>query len=192
MSEKRDQLPDIVKENQQSLAEDILSPKTLEELKKRAPDLSERIFAELNATSIISICQEIEQVEGFSGPIPPPRTLKEYEAAHAGLAERIVIMAEKEQTHRHSMDTLVATSTVREKKRGQAFGFIIGTTALIASCVLGLNGATTVASIIGGTSVVGLVTVFVIGKKAQKSAEDEEGGVEKEGKLQKKTTRKRK
>lgn len=37
----------------------------------------------------------------FSGPLPPPDLLREYNQIVPGLAERIARMAEKEQDHRH-------------------------------------------------------------------------------------------
>ena len=42
-----------------------------------------------------------------SGPLPPPRQLREYEQALPGLAERIVRLAEAEQDHRHGIINLV-------------------------------------------------------------------------------------
>lgn len=40
---------------------------------------------------------ETTMVSAFSGPLPPPEALAEYEKVCPGLAERIVVMAEREQ-----------------------------------------------------------------------------------------------
>lgn len=44
------------------------------------------------------------QAAMFSGPIPPPNILAQYEQLKAGLAERIVIMAESQSQHRKEME----------------------------------------------------------------------------------------
>ena len=46
---------------------------------------------------------------------------------------------------------------------GIAAGFVIGMTGLICATILGLNGAQTVAGIIGGASLTGLVGTFIYG-----------------------------
>jgi len=43
----------------------------------------------------------------FEGPLPPANELKRYDEVVPGLGERIVVMAEKEQDHRHSLDRVV-------------------------------------------------------------------------------------
>ncbi|WP_156358365.1 DUF2335 domain-containing protein [Sphingobium sp. Leaf26] len=42
-----------------------------------------------------------------SGPLPAPETYAQYEAVHAGAAERILKMAEKEQDHRHGSENKI-------------------------------------------------------------------------------------
>ena len=42
----------------------------------------------------------VAEAMSFVGPLPPPTMYREYENVHAGSAERILAMAEKEQNHR--------------------------------------------------------------------------------------------
>ena len=42
----------------------------------------------------------VAEAASFPGPLPPPATLKAYEQAHPGLAERIVLLAKDEQNQR--------------------------------------------------------------------------------------------
>jgi hypothetical protein len=49
-------------------------------------------------------------------------------------------------------------------KRGQIFGFVIGLTALGASMLALAMGSPAVAGVIGGATVVGLVSVFIVGR----------------------------
>lgn len=62
----------------------------------------------------------------FSGPIPPPHILAKYEEiSGGGFANRIVTMAEKEQSHRHSVDDKMVSGAVSIDARGQNYAFIL-------------------------------------------------------------------
>ena len=56
---------------------------------------------------------------------------------------------------------------LRQSGRGQVFGFILGIVGLALATALALSGHETIAGIFGTTTILGLVTVFVIGKKSQ-------------------------
>lgn len=79
-------------------------------------------------------------------------------------AERILAMAETDSKHQHSIEFAALRAAESEVKRGQWFGFGIGSMALICSIVALLLGSSTVAAIIGGSTVVGLVSVFIVGR----------------------------
>lgn len=111
--------------------------------------------------------------ESFSGPIPHPRLLQGYENIQPGFAERIVVMAEKEQAHRFECDNKVIDSTVASTKRGQWMGYSIALVFGIIALVLGLMGEVAVASIIGGLDLVALVTVFVKSQSSPKERKEE-------------------
>jgi len=114
----------------------------------------------------------ILQQQQYSGPLPPPAALEHYERISPGLSDRIVRMAEAEAQHRrllerHEQDFLVADGEQdrKERKRGQVFALVIAVIALACSTGCAVYGATVVASIIGGTTIVGLVTAFIIGQR---------------------------
>ena len=52
----------------------------------------------------------------FSGPIPPPGFLEQYERINPGLASRMVAMAESEATHRRQMETKLVESHCEDQK----------------------------------------------------------------------------
>ena len=83
---------------------------------------------------------KIQHVQ-FQGPIPPPDALASYENLQTGLADRIVRMAEAEQSHRHSLETAVTTRSFDEARRGQHYGFAIGTIAILAGSITAVMGA---------------------------------------------------
>lgn len=104
--------------------------------------------------------------ESFSGPIPHPRLLKGYEEVMPGSAERILAMAEREQAHMAERDNRIVTGSLGSTKRGQWMGFTIALLFCAASTALGLMGQPVLAGIIGGGTLVSLVTVFVTNKPA--------------------------
>lgn len=105
--------------------------------------------------------------ESFSGPLPHPRLLKEYDEIQPGFAERIVAMAEREQAHRFACDDKVVGSAVASSKRGQWMGYSIAIIFGAIALTLGLLGHVAVASIIGGLDIVALVAVFVTNRPAK-------------------------
>lgn len=87
----------------------------------------------------------------WSGPLPPPAVLEQYNAVHPGLAERIVSSMEIEQQHRHSMERQLLETHRRVYTRGQYFAATVALVSLGAALVLGLYGQ--------GTAAIAFVTV---------------------------------
>jgi len=76
-------------------------------------------------------------------------------------------MAEQDAQHQRDISLKALDANRCEIRRGQFLGFGIGIIAIAASIVAMVLGYPTTAGILGGTTVVGLVTVFVIGRKDQ-------------------------
>lgn len=109
--------------------------------------------------------EETLHIAAYQGPLPPPQHLEMYEKIHAGLANRIVILAEAETKHRHEIDKLWVNQNYKQIQRGQLYGLIIGITGIITGATTALLGSPATGSIIGGATAVGLVSAFVLGKK---------------------------
>ena len=110
--------------------------------------------------------------QSFAGPLPPPDVLAKYDELHPGLAERIVGMAEREQGHRHQCELGALNQELRnhearnrEAFRGQLFGFLIGSIAIVAGSNTAALGAQWPGGFIGGGGVIGLVAVFILGRR---------------------------
>ena len=108
----------------------------------------------------------------FSSPYPPPELLQAYEAACPGLPKQIIKAVDGEVHHRRELEKrrLDASITDRkaarfEKCRGQYLGFGIGIAGLIASVWIAYMGYPATAGTIGVTTVVSLVSVFVLGRR---------------------------
>lgn len=79
-------------------------------------------------------------------------------------------MAEKQQEHRISIEKTIIKSQSNQSRLGQIFGLIMGLVGIGSGTYLASIGSTTVGGIIAGTTVVSLVSVFVIGKRMQQKS----------------------
>lgn len=68
--------------------------------------------------------------EFFSGPLPHPRILAEYEALSPGLTDRIVRMAERQAEHRQGLEELSVAGNTWMGKAGVICGTSLGLAAL--------------------------------------------------------------
>jgi len=105
-----------------------------------------------------------QRIEQFSGPIPIPDILARYNEIIPNAAERILVMAESDAKHRRDIEMVAINAQRRERHLGQILGFSIGLFALATSAFALSLGHSVAASVIGGTTVVGLVAVFVTGR----------------------------
>ena len=101
----------------------------------------------------------------MSGPLPTPDILPGYDEVLPGAAERIMRMAEKEQAGALEFGGIAVRAAVADNRRGQVFGFLVALAAFGTASYLGYLGHGTAAAIVGGGTVVALVTVFVTGRR---------------------------
>lgn len=120
---------------------------------------------------------QVTRAELFTGPLPHPDILAKYNSVVPGSAGRIISMAENQSAHRISLEKRVINSDIDNSKRGQIFGFIIALAGLVISFELILKGYQVAGTILGGTTLVSLVGVFVYGSKTR-SAERQEKELE--------------
>lgn len=118
--------------------------------------------------------------EEYSGPIPHPKLLGEYEAISPGMADRIFSMAESEMKHRHAMEAKAMEADIEynnnwarnyamEVRFGQWFAFIVTIFLAVIGAVVILNGGSPVAgSVISGLGVGGIITTFILGRSGTK------------------------
>ncbi len=105
------------------------------------------------------------QVQQFSGPLPHPDMLRQYNDYVPGSADRIIAMAEQQQEHRQALEKTVVGSNTRNERLGQWFAFVIFLVVIVASTFLisigkGISGMST---LIGATAT--YATLFVYSKR---------------------------
>ena len=112
------------------------------------------------------------EAAAFTGPLPPPSMFGQYESVLKGGAERIMTMAEQEQSHRIHWETTALEASARDATRGQWLGFVVSIVCIASAVSLAMSGHELVAAILAGTSVVSLVGRFVEGRSSVKSNSD--------------------
>ena len=130
-------------------------------------DLEKLIHDKPTRDRVISVVAQYARFWG--GPLPAPENLKEYDIIIPGLAERIVKMAETQSAHRTGLEARVVNSQLIESRTGQFLGFIIALVCIGSAVWLAQNNHDGVAGILAGTTLVGLVAIFVVGKKEQRA-----------------------
>jgi uncharacterized membrane protein len=115
----------------------------------------------------------VTQAVSFSGPLPHPSILAKYNEVIPDGAERIMAMAERQSTHRESLEAQVVAGNVAAQARGSHYAFILCLVALIGGFALIFTGRNVsgLVSIIG--SLTALASVFVYGKIQQKNERKE-------------------
>lgn len=113
------------------------------------------------------------QQSSFKGPLPPPNLLKGYDEIVKNGAERIFKLAEKQSKHRITLEDHAIKEELTQSSRGQTFGFILGIVGLLLATLLAILDHETIAGIFGTTTIVGLVTVFVVGRRIQQKDLDD-------------------
>ncbi len=66
----------------------------------------------------------LQSIQHFSGPLPSPEILKEYNEILTDAAERIFKMAEKAQDHYEVTERKIVDLEIKKVSRGQIFAFI--------------------------------------------------------------------
>jgi uncharacterized membrane protein len=152
-------------------------PEELQEIEEDLVSLNPEIFKGVSPKKKMEILQSISivsiQQRSHSGPLPDADTLVRYDSVIPNGADRIMKMAEAQQSHRMNMENKVITSQSSQSRLGQIFGLVIGIVGIGSGTFLAAIGEATVGGIIAGGTVVSLVSVFVIGKTIQrKNLED--------------------
>lgn len=104
--------------------------------------------------------------EEYSGPIPHPSAMREYEAILPGSADRILVMAEKQQEHRMEMEKKAISAQLSHNKRGQIFGFVIFFISIVVAIVFAARlDMKEFAGIFLSVTMISLISIFVLGKR---------------------------
>ncbi|MCX8506722.1 MAG: hypothetical protein ORN98_08940 [Alphaproteobacteria bacterium] len=125
---------------------------------ENSDEKSQALVSSQNATEIqenllrflLTGARRISVVKSWSGPLPSPEILKEYKELHPDSVKTIFDEFAKERNHQRLMDKL-----------GIGAAFIIAIMGMGATVYLAMNGHEFAASVMGGGTLVVMVTAFL-------------------------------
>jgi uncharacterized membrane protein len=85
-----------------------------------------------------------------------------------GLAERIVVMAEKQQAHRMELEQITVSGDNHRANWGLICGVVVALAVLTVSGILAYTNHETTAVILAGADIAALVGVFVYGTQSRR------------------------
>ncbi|MDR3711456.1 MAG: DUF2335 domain-containing protein [Puia sp.] len=104
----------------------------------------------------------------FSGPMPHPDILRGMEEIVPGSAKEIIGMSLSQSEHRKNLEQIALKSQTKQSSTGQWLGFVIAIFGLGGAFALVYTGHDAAGSVLGSFDLIGLVSVFVFGRQAQK------------------------
>lgn len=104
-------------------------------------------------------------IKTVSSPFPPPEFIEIYNELLPDGAERLIKAVEKQAAHRMELEKLTITKQQEQTDRGQWFTFIIALVGIGAALTAALTNHDTFAGILGSTTILGLVSAFILGKQ---------------------------
>jgi uncharacterized membrane protein len=107
----------------------------------------------------------------YSGPVPPPSMLREYDTVQPGFADRLISMAEKEQVHRQELQKTAMKGEIAKDKRGQDYALTISIMIILGSIGLIYTGHEISGSILAGSTLLGLAYIFITGRKMDQDSD---------------------
>ncbi len=110
----------------------------------------------------------IHAKESFSGPIPHPEILAKYAEIIPNGADRILRMAEQQQTHRQHLEKVVVESDSKRANLGLCLGFIIAMVLSIGGIALLFLGRKIDGLTVILVTIASLAGLFVYAQKSRK------------------------
>lgn len=144
------------------------SPEPPEIIEKQIERILEGKVQRKEITAVTARITEVIVSEQFSGPMPHPKHLREYEEILPGSADRILEMAESSLSHNIAMGAEALRAEVEDSKRGMRFGALLF--ALLIVCAFGsilLTDREIIPGMFLGAAAVGCIGAFIKGRNGR-------------------------
>lgn len=121
-----------------------------------------------------SILMAAIQQESFSGPLPHPQYYEGYEKVLPGSADRILTMTESQMNHRIKQEDRIVRRSLNQKLVGIIIGGVSVFLMTCAAVYLGMNNHDVLAGTMATTTILGVISVFVLGVRPSSKDKEEE------------------
>ncbi len=119
--------------------------------------------------------RSVRALSSFSGPMPPPNLLRQYEDVCPGLADRMFKFVESRSEHQKEIEKQIVNIEADRSRRqfaearwGQCCALIITLASLAAGVYAAVNGHELAGSVIGVGGISGIVATFIYGRTSDK------------------------
>jgi uncharacterized membrane protein len=120
----------------------------------------------------------LQRLEQYSGPIPPPELLRQYDEVVENGAERLFAAFENQTQHRQGLERTVIGGGEARANRGQWMGFGLANLVLALGTTMIFSGHDGAGAAIISVDLVGLVGVFVYGRQSQRREREAKYGAQ--------------
>jgi uncharacterized membrane protein len=124
--------------------------------------------------SLMAIQVRREQFPPFTGPLPHPDILQQYDKVVPGAAERLLAIIERHAQHHDGMERIVVEGASRRAWYGLVLGFVLALLCLIISAALIWTGHQWPGALLGSMDLIALVVTFVRLDRSEQRHEHEE------------------
>lgn len=136
---------------------------------KKEPELLQRIMEDEEVRELVMV-----QQMSYRGPLPPSELLSGYEAFCPGSTDRFIGQLEANQKHQHVIEISALSAQVDKDKENRKYAFQLTICALASSVILGLFGHDWLAGTIATTTIIAILTTFILNKMPSNKASDKE------------------
>lgn len=112
---------------------------------------------------------QLSMSQSYSGPIPPPKLLEDYNHVQPGTAKMILDLWEKQVNHRMDLEQTVIKSDIRRSWAGLFAGFLIAVGTIGTGGYLVHSGHDTAGGTIATVGLGSLVGTFIYGTRSQRT-----------------------
>lgn len=119
------------------------------------------------AATVLRIVEQ--RISFHRGPLPDPATMREYEGILPGAADRIVAMAERQASHRQTIETHAVTSEFANQRWGTTVGGAVAAAGLVAAGAAAVWGNPLVGLALGVGDIGAIVFAYVFGIRQRQS-----------------------
>ncbi len=127
-----------------------------------APVLSN--MSNVQRGQILGKVVQIVRSEHYSGPLPHPRHLQEYNNVVPNGADRIIAMAERQLAHDMEIQSKIVNCEIRDRHIGMGLGFLSFTALVVMAYWAGMAGNNMLAGLLLSAAAIGGVAAFIKGR----------------------------
>jgi uncharacterized membrane protein len=131
---------------EQALAEAVPQPQKRQEVRRQ----------------LVSYVHDIQEV--YSGPLPHPGHLEQFERTLPGSADRIIALAEREQAHRHAWEQRELRSSALTERIGLIGGIFVAVSLIVGAVLCAIYNMTAIGTALVATTAASMVPAIIKGR----------------------------